>query len=190
MITSGLKFLKEFFLSKKFESKTTTITLQERACYDLRAEDYRFWVKIDEVIDEIDIVSREMAIEDHHQQVKHREPHLQFKLHADGIGHIHIFLPMKTAADYKRYILSFLDILREILVRMDEGKKMQREFMIMERFAMIKGQGNLLKKIIYDELKKGQIKVLTLNKEERTVTAEEFSKLKQIPQLSAFFERV
>ena len=98
-MTDGLKFLNKFFVKKKYELENITITLDERPCYDIQSEDYRFRVKIAEVIGEIDIYYRDIAIEDHHEQIKHQKPHLQFKLHADNVGHIHIFLPVNNIQD-------------------------------------------------------------------------------------------
>jgi len=106
-MNEGLKFLHDFFIKKKCELSNLTITLDERPCFDIRSEDYRFRVVIAEVINEVDIYYRDIAIEDHHKQTVHQKPHLQFKLHADGIGHIHLFLPVDNAKDYKKYILSF-----------------------------------------------------------------------------------
>ena len=110
-MTEGLKFLHDFFTNKKCELDGLTVTLDERPSFDVQSEDYRFRVVIAEVVDEVDIYYRDIAIENHHKQTEHQRPHLQFKLHADGIGHIHIFLPVSTAKDYKKYILSFLDII-------------------------------------------------------------------------------
>lgn len=189
METQGLKFLHEFFTKKKFESENLTVTLDERPCFDIRSEDYRFRIKIAEVIDEIDIYYRDIAIEDHHNQIKHQKPHLQFKLHADGIGHIHIFLPIKTAKDYKKYILSFLDIIGSILIKIN-NKELQKNFMIIENFNKIKGLGNNIKNFIFEEYQKNNLKLLTLKKEEKTIKEEDIKKFKEIPQIAPFFEKI
>jgi len=70
---------------------TVRISLRERASYDIDTEDYGFRVEISEVIDEIHVSTRDLAIEDHHSQQKHQKPHLQFKLHARwNRSHTHI----------------------------------------------------------------------------------------------------
>ena len=166
----ALKFLNDFFTSKKYEMKETTITLDERPSFDINSEDYRFRVKIAEIIDEIDIRCRDMAIEDHHEQTKHKKPHLQFKLYADGIGHIHIFLPILTAEEYKKYILSFLDIVGSILIKLDnKNKELQTKFMIMDNFKQIEGMGENIKKLVFDKYKNKELRLLTLEKQEREI---------------------
>tara|TARA_Y100000310_G_C20584294_1_gene764611 strand:+ start:530 stop:1108 length:579 start_codon:yes stop_codon:yes gene_type:complete len=188
---NGLKFLNEFFTQKKYESDNMTITLDERACYDIRNEDYRFRVKIAEVIGEIDICYRDIAIEDHHQQTKHQKPHLQFKLHADGLGHIHIFLPVENAEDYKKYILSFLDTIGSVLIDIDNPqKKLQTEFMIMKNFKKIEGMSRNIKKLIYEQYQRKELRLLDFNKEERKLNEDDIKKIKEIPQIAAFFEDV
>ena len=190
-MTEGLKFLQHFFVQKKFEVDDLTITLEERPSFDIRSEDYRFRVVIAEVIDEVDIYYRDIAIEDHHEQIKHQKPHLQFKLHADGIGHIHIFLPVNNAKDYKKYILSFLDIIGSILIKLDsKEQKLQKQFMIMESFNEIKGMGDNIKQIVYDSYKKGELKLLTLEKKEGVIDDEYLKQIKEIPQIAPFFEKI
>ena len=190
-MTKGLKFLNEFFMKKKYNLNNITITLDERASYDIRSEDYRFRVKISEVVDEIDVYCRDMAIENHHQQIKHQKPHLQFKLHADGVGHIHIFLPVEDAKDYRRYILSFLDIIGSILVSMDSPKQeLQKKFMVMENFEKIQGMRDNIKKLVYEQYKKRKLKLLTLEKEEREMNEDDIKKIKEIPQISPFFDEI
>lgn len=187
----GLKFLNNFFTSKKYEMKETTITLDEMPSFDINSEDYRFRVKIAEVIDEIDIRCRDMAIEDHHGQTKHKKPHLQFKLHADGVGHIHIFLPISTAEEYKRYILSFLDIVGSILIKLDnKNKELQTNFMVMNNFKQIEGMGENIKQLVFYKHKSKELKLLTLDKQERNVDDEDIKKLKSIPQIAPFFENI
>lgn len=187
----GLKFLHDFFTSKKYEMVNLTITLEERPSFDINSEDYRFRVKIAEVIDEIDIRCRDMAIEDHHKQTKHKEPHLQFKLHADGIGHIHIFLPISTAEEYKKCILGFLDIIGSILIKLDtKSKELQTKFMIMDNFKHIGGMGGYIKQLISDKHKNKELKLLTLDKKERNIDDEDIKKLKSVPQIAPFFENI
>ncbi len=106
-MVAGLKFMGEFFTKPKYELENIAITLEERPSFDIRTEDYRFRIKISEVVDEIDVCCRDLAIEDHHQQLKHQQPHLQFKLHADGVGHIHILLPVETIQDIKNIFSVF-----------------------------------------------------------------------------------
>ena len=187
----GLKFLNDFFTSKKCETANLTITLDERPSFDINSEDYRFRVKIAEVIDEIDIRCRDMAIEDHHEQTKHKKPHLQFKLHADGIGHIHIFLPISTAQEYKKYILSFLDIIGSILIKLDnKNKELQTKFMIMDNFKRIDGMGENIKQLVFDKHKNKELKLLTLDKKEMDMNDEDIKKLKSVPQIAPFFENI
>ena len=191
MTVKGLKFLHEFFTKKKYELENTTITLDERPSFDIKSEDYRFRVKIAEVVDEVDIYYRDMAIEDHHNQIKHQKPHLQFKLHADGVGHIHIFLPINNAKDYKKYILSFLDIIGSILIEIDNPKKeLQKKFMRIENFKEIEGMGNNIKNLVYKQYQEGELRLLTLEKEERKINEDDVKKIKQIPQISPFFENI
>lgn len=187
----GLKFLYEFFTAKKYEINGSTITLDERPSYDIRSEDYRFRVIIAEVIDEVDIYYRDIAIEDHPNQVKHQKPHLQFKLHADGIGHIHIFLPIKDTKDYKKYILSFLDIIGSVLIKMDnEEKELQNKFMQMDKFKEINGMGENIKQVVYESYKKGELTLSTLNKEMKVIDDEYIKRIKEIPQIALFFEKI
>jgi len=190
-MNQGLKFLYKFFTKKKCEVDGITITLDERPAFDIRSEDYRFRVVIAEVVDEVDIYYRDIAIEDHHKQAKHQRPHLQFKLHADGIGHIHIFLPVNDAKDYKKYILSFLDIIGSILVKMDnEKKELQGKFMQMDNFKKIKGMGNNIKQVVYESYKKGELTLQTLDKELKVIDAEYLKQIKGIPQIAPFFEKI
>ncbi|MBI2139459.1 hypothetical protein HYU14_00930 [Candidatus Woesearchaeota archaeon] len=190
-MTGGLKFLHEFFTKKKYDAGGMTITLDERPAFDISSEDYRFRVVIAEVVDEVDIYYRDMAIEDHHQQAKHQRPHLQFKLHADGVGHIHIFLPISDAKDYRKYILSFLDIIGSVLVAMDnEKKELQHKFMISGSFDKIKGMGDNIKRVVYDSYKKGELTLVTLDKEIKVIEGDYLKKIKDIPQIAPFFERV
>lgn len=187
----GLKFLNDFFTSKKYEMENLTITLDERPSYDMDSDDYRFRVKIAEVIDEIDIRYRDAAIEDHHRQIKHQKPHLQFKLHADGIGHIYIFLPVKDIKDYKKFILSFLDIIGQILIKMDnQDKELQKKFMIIDSFKKIAGMGNNIKQLVYEQFKKRKLKLLTLEKKEKNIDKDDLKKIKEIPQITPFFEKL
>ena len=186
-----LRFLPSFFLKKKYELENMTIALEERASYDTQTEDYRFRIKIAEVIDEIDVYYRDIAIEDHHHQTKHQKPHLQFKLHADKVGHIHIFLPVKSASDYKRYILSFLDIIGSILLSIDTPKKeLENNFMIMKSFNKIKGKGEAIKDLIHEQYKQKRLMLLNFKKEEKKISGEDLKKIKRITQISPFFEKV
>lgn len=190
-MAEGLRFLNDFFMKKKCELDNITITLDERPSYDIHSEDYRFRVKIAEVIDEIDVLCRDVAIEDHHNQNKHQSPHLQFKLHADGVGHIHIFLPVDSAKKYKEYILSFLDLIGEVLIKMDnKNKDLQTKFMISESFKEIKGMGDNIKRLVNEQYKTGELRLLTLDKEERNITGEDIKKIKKITQISPFFDDV
>lgn len=190
-MADGLKFLNEFFMKKKCELENATITLEERPSYDIQSEDYRFRVKISEVIDEIDIRYKDVAIEDHHRQIKHQKPHLQFKLHADGIGHVYIFLPVNAVQDYKKYILSFLDIIGSVLIKMDNPQKeLQKKFMIIENFRKIKGMGDHIKRLVYDQYQKGELQLLTLEKKETCIRSEDIDRIKKIPQISPFFEKI
>lgn len=190
-MTAGLKFLQDFFVQKKYEVNDLTITLDERPSFDITSEDYRFRVVIAEVVDEVDISYRDMAIEDHHKQTKHQRPHLQFKLHADGIGHIHIFLPVSSAKDYKKYILGFLDIIGSILIKIDsKEKELQRNFMIMDSFNKIKGMGDNIKQVVHESYKKGELKLLTLDREEKVIDDKYLRQIKEIPQIAPFFEGV
>ncbi|MBI2108423.1 hypothetical protein HYT54_04815 [Candidatus Woesearchaeota archaeon] len=168
-----------------------TITLDERPSFDINSEDYRFRVKIAEVIDEIDIRCRDMAIEDHHNQTKHKKPHLQFKLHADGIGPIHIFIPISTIEEYKKYILSFLDIIGSILIKLDnKNKELQTKFMIMDNFKKIEGMRENIQQLVFDKYKNKELKLLTFDKKERNMNDEDIKKLKSIPQIAPFFENI
>ncbi len=188
-MATGLNFLHYFFMKKKCELEKVTIVLEERPCYDIQSEDYRFRVKIAETIDEIDIRHKDVAIEDHHRQIKHQKPHLQFKLYADGVGPIHIFLPVNTADDYKKYILSFLDIIGGVLIKMDNHQKdIQNNFMIGDNFKEIEGMGDNIKKLIYEQYLKGELTISTLEKEERKISEEDIKKIRKIPQISPFFE--
>ncbi|MBM3199397.1 hypothetical protein FJZ53_00555 [Candidatus Woesearchaeota archaeon] len=186
-----LKFLQEFFAKNKCELKNITVTLEERPCYDIRSEDYRFRVKIAEVIDELDIRYRDLAIEDHHKQAKHQKPHIQFKLHADRLGHIYISLPVENVNEYKEYILSFLDIIGSILIRLDNtNKELQTTFMILNNFKKIRGKGNKIKQLVYDHYNKKELKLIDLEKKERDITPEDLKQIKSIPQISPFFEKI
>ncbi|MBW2974605.1 hypothetical protein KY366_02710 [Candidatus Woesearchaeota archaeon] len=190
-VTEGLQFLNEFFINKKFEVEDSTITLDERPSFDVRSEDYHFRVVIAEVVDEVEIYYRDIAIEDHHRQDKHKKPHLQFKLHADGIGNIHIFLPINDAKDYKKYIFSFLDIIGSILVKMDnEKKELQHKFMRMDKFKEIEGMGDNIKKIVCESYKQGKLKLLTVDRETRVIDGEYLKRIKGIPQIEPFFEKL
>ena len=190
-MSNGLKFLYDFFTKKKYEASGITITLDERPSFDIKAEDYHFRVVIAEVVDEVDIYYREMAIEDHPRQTQHQRPHLQFKLHADGVGHIHIFLPVSDAKDYKKYILSFLDIIGSVLVRMDnKDKELQHKFMILGSFNKIRGMGDNIKQVVYDSYKKGELTLLTLEKETKVIDEDYLKRIKGIPQIAPFFERI
>lgn len=187
----GLKFLNVFFTQKKYDLENVTITLEERSAYDIHSEDYRFRVKISEVVDEIYVYCRDMAIENHHKQDKHQEPHLQFKLHADKIGHIHIFLPVKNADDYKKYILSFLDIIGQIMIKLDNPKKeLQTKFMVRASFKEIEGMGTNIKQLVQAQYQKNKLTLTTFDKDERSITEEDVKKIKEIPQIAPFFEDV
>lgn len=190
-MAEGLKFLYEFFTKKKYEINSLTVTLDERPSFDIKSEDYRFRVVISEVVDEVDIYYRDIAIEDHPQQTKHQRPHLQFKLHADGIGHIYIFLPVTNAKDYKKYILSFLDIIGSVLIKMDnEEKELQNKFMIIDNFRKIRGMGDNIKQVVHDSYKKGELTVLTLDKEVKVIDNEYLKQIKGIHQIAPFFEKI
>lgn len=190
-MVAGLKFMKEFFTKQKYEMENITITLEERPSFDIRTEDYRFRIKISEVVDEIDICCRDLAIEDHHQQLKHQQPHLQFKLHADGVGHIHILLPVETIQDYKRYILSFLDLIGSIILEMDNPQKeLENYFMVMANFKKIEGMQDNIKRLILEQYKLGGLRLLTLEKEEREICQEDIEKIKKIPQIAPFFQKI
>ena len=190
-MAEGLKFLHEFFTKKKCELSGITITLDERPAFDIKSEDYRFRVVIAEVVDEVDVCYRDIAIEDHHNQTKHQRPHLQFKLHADGIGHIHIFLPVNNTNDYKKYILSFLDIIGSVLIKMDnEKKELQNKFMILDNFNKIEGMGDNIKQVVYDSYKKGELTLLTLDKEVKIIDDEYLKQIRGIPQIAPFFEKI
>ena len=190
-MTNELKFLDKFFTAKTFELNTVRISLRERASYDIDTEDYGFRVEISEVIDEIHVSTRDLAIEDHHSQQKHQKPHLQFKLHADGIGHIHIFLPITNEKEYKKYILGFLDIIGGVLIKIDnEDKELQNNFMIAKNFEKIKGRSNLIKQVVAESYANGKLQILTTDRVERFINKEDIAKIKQIPQILPFFERI
>jgi hypothetical protein len=190
-MTEGLKFLHDFFMSKKYEMKNLTVTLNETPSFDISSEDYRFRVEIAEVVDEVDIFYRDIAIEDHHKQIKHQKPHLQFKLHADGVGNIYIFLPITEASEYKKYILSFLDIIGNILINADNDKQeLQKKFMIMDNFKKIEGMSKHIKQVVYESYKKCELKLLNSNKEEKAIDDKDIQKIKGIPQIAPFFDKI
>lgn len=191
MTEEGLKFLNTFFMKTKCEIDKVTISLEERPSFDINTEDYRFRVNISEVIDEIDIRYRDVSIEDHHGQIKHQKPHLQFKLHADKIGYIHIFLPITDVKEYKKYILSFIDIIGSILIGLDnKEKKLQTTFMIVDSFKQIKGMGDYIKNVVCELHKKNKLTIETLDKKEKLIDYDDIQKIKKVNQISPFFEKI
>lgn len=190
-MSEGLNFLHEFFTEKKYEIENITVTLDERPSFDIKNEDYRFRVKIVEVVDEIDIYYRDIAVEDHHKQAKHQKPHLQFKLHADSVGTIYIFLPIQSIKDYKKYILSFIDIIGDILINIDsQNNELQTNFMIMESFKKIQGMSENIKTLIKNQYDTEDLKLITFKKDEKNLDLEDIKKIKKIPQISPFFEKI
>lgn len=196
-----LKFLQDFFQAKRYNlDKNTTITLAEEPCYQFGKDDYTFRVELAEVIEEIDLIKnetsekpiyRKLAIEHQPQQLGHNTPHLQFKLHSDKVGKIYILLPVDNGEQFKAYVQSFLDIVGNILIRIDnKNKDLQQNFMILPKFKGIKGKGELIKNLILELYLENKIEIITVDKLQRILAMEDIKKIKQVPQLLPFFERI
>ena len=69
-------------------------------------------------------------------------------------------------------------------------KELQNKFMIIENFRKIKGMGDNIKRLVYDQYQKGELQLLTLEKKEKCIQKEDIDRIKKIPQISPFFERV
>ena len=62
--------------------------------------------------------------------------------------------------------------------------------MITENFKEIKDMGENIKKLVYKQYQKRELTLLTLKKEEREITQEDIKKIKSIPQISPFFDKI
>ncbi len=185
-----LKFLNEFFRMKELRFDNYTITVQEQPCYNFASDDYFLRFNIAEVTEEIDIY-RKMAIESQPKQPGHDKPHIQFKLNADKIGKIYILLPVTIVSDFQSYVVSFLDNMREVLLKIDNpAKDIQKKLMVMESFNNIIGSGRLLKKAIADQFMTGTIEVITPDNIRRKLDKADVPKLRMIPQIAPFVEEV
>ena len=86
---------------------------------------------------------------------------------------------------------SFLDIIGNILIRIDnKDKDLQEHFMILPKFKRITGKGEVIKNLILEQYSKNQIEIITPDKVQRTLAMEDIKKIKQVPQLLPFFEKI
>ena len=62
--------------------------------------------------------------------------------------------------------------------------------MISESFKEIRGMGDNIKRLVNEQYQTGKLRLLTLEKEERNITDVDIKKIKEVYQISPFFDAV
>ncbi len=69
-------------------------------------------------------------------------------------------------------------------------KELETHFMVMANFEKIRGMQDNIKRLILEQYKLGGLRLLTLEKEEREICQEDIEKIKKIPQIAPFFQKI
>ena len=109
------QFLHEYFNSKQFSEHAIRIEIEETPSFDIQEDEYSLRATL-RFLNE----NRTTAIEHHPHQERHREPHLQFKLHCDGVGVIRVILTIANEEEYYNAVLGFIYKMKTVLMSLEE----------------------------------------------------------------------
>ncbi|MBU0628667.1 MAG: hypothetical protein KKC75_05725 [Nanoarchaeota archaeon] len=185
------QFLPIYIKSREFNKGDIRIEIIELPCQNPNEEEYRFRMKSRHKEEEI-IVHRDIAIE-HHQPREthpHGSEHLQFKLYTEGFGKIRITLDIRNNEEYKRCILGFLSVLKDIIDNFDKYyKNIIKEILNLEMFGNLKDHRNFLKGKISDSLIQSRIEMDT-NAGIKVINKDLLKYLRANEALLPFFEGI
>lgn len=185
------QFLPLYVKNREFSKGDIRIEIIEIPCKDPNLEEYRFRMKSRHKKEEI-IVHRDIAIE--HHQPKETHPHgfehLQFKLYTEGFGKIRIDLDIKNDEEYKRCILGFLSILKDIINNFDKyHKNISEEILNLEMFKGLEKHRLFLKEKIAGSLTQSRIEMDT-NQGIKIIDKETLKDFRTNEALLPFFEGI
>ncbi len=187
----NFQFLPLYIKNKEFDKGDIRIEIIEMPCQNRNEEEYRFRMKSRHIEEEITI-HRDIAIE-HHQPRDthpHGSEHLQFKFSSEDFGKIRINLDIKNDDEYKRCILGFLSMLRDIISTFEKHRKnITKEILNLEMFNELENHRSFLKEKIANSLIQSRIE---MDAEEgiKIINKESLENLKQNEALLPFFEGI
>jgi len=187
----NFQFLPIYIKNKEFQNDSIRIEIIEMPCHNPNEEEYRFRMKSRHKENEI-VIHRDVAIE-HHQPRNvhpHASEHLQFKLYSEGFGKIRINLDIKNDEEYKKCILGFLSILKDLITSFEKyHKDITKEILNLEMFEGIEKHRSFLKGKISASLAQSRIEMDT-EKGIKVVNKSSLENLKTNNALIPFFEGV
>jgi len=185
------QFLPIYIKNREFDKGNLRIEIIEMPCKNPNEEEYRFRMKSRHKEEEI-IVHRDIAIE-HHQPKKthpHASEHLQFKLYTEGFGKIRINLGIKDNEEYKRCIMGFLSILKDLINNFDKHyKNISKEILNLEMFKDLEKHRSFLKEKISDSLIQSRIEMDT-NQGIKVINKKSLEDFRTNEALLPFFEGI
>lgn len=185
------QFLPTYIKNREFDKGDIRIEIIERACKNPNEEEYRFRMKSRHKEEEI-IVHRDIAIEHHTPRKTHPHgfEHLQFKLYTEGFGKIRINLDVKDSNEYKRCILGFLSMLKDIIDNFDRyHKDISKEILNIEMFKGLEKHRSFLKEKISNSRIQSRIE-MDIDKGIKIVDKDLLEDFKTNEALLPFFEGI
>jgi len=155
------QFLPIYVKRKEFSEGELRVEMIELPCQNPNEEEYRFRIKTRHKEEEI-IIHRDMAIEHHQPRGTHPHgfEHLQFKFHSEGFGKIRVNLDVKDDDEYKRCILGFLSILKDIIDKFDKyHKNITEKILNLEMFKGMEEHRSFLREKISSSLAQSRIEM-------------------------------
>lgn len=185
------QFLPIYIKRKEFSKGDIRIDIIEMPCQNPDEEEYRFRMKSRHKEEEI-VVHRDIAIE-HHQPRDihpHGSEHLQFKFNSEGFGKIRVNLDVKNNKEYRKCILGFLSMLKDIITNFDiYHKNIAEEILNLEMFKGLEKNRLFLKSKISDSLIQSRIE-MDVDKGIRIIDKSSLRDFEENKALLPFFEGI
>lgn len=184
------QFLPIYIKNRIYDKENVRIEIIEVPCQNPEEEEYRFRIKSRHE-DEI-IIHRDIAIEHHQPRETHPHgvEHVQFKLHSESLGKIRITLDIKNDTEYKKCILGFLYILRNLIKNLEKfSSNISNEVLNLELFDKLENNYYFLRKKIDSSLIESKIDMET-NAGIKVLNKTQVKEIKDNEALLPFFENI
>jgi len=101
-------FAETYFRCKRIEYPESKIRVivTEQPSMEIVKESYS--LRVETWHQDVGMVNRDFAIEHHREQDRHKEPHIQFKFHTEGVAEFSINLEIADGKEYQMAILGFI----------------------------------------------------------------------------------
>lgn len=146
-----LHFSKTYFRNLIFDDTAAglRIVIRERPSLSIVSEEYSLRAALRLAQDPP--LHREFAIEHHLPPSVHAFPHLQFKLHSEQIGQIHLRLDVESLGQYRKAILGFIFQIRESLAFLESLRPgIVDEILVSDLVKQLAPEGAYLMSLIHD----------------------------------------